>query len=305
MSDTTTAPTSTPSSAADSATPPPVSSSPAESAATPSSPSPSSSSPAAAAPVEDFGALGEPDFDGGFDDDTIALPEAEAAPAEAPMVEAPPPTQPQPAPVPPQPTPPQETAQPQSSTPAEEPVGLVQQLEQHRADVVNALAAQRFALTKEEADSLELDAVQAVPKLLAKVYYEAMQSTLLHINNFVPRMVMQVSEAMRIQQERENAFYGKHKALDRTKHAQDVNTFFSAFRQQNPQARPDDLLAMVAAAVMAKHGLQPVAPQPNGGAGPPLQHAAPPYVPARAGTSVRVVPQEESPFAGLGRDFDE
>jgi len=282
--------------------------------ATPQSPSPQtpSSVPPETPPApqeSDFGGLGDP-----LDEDFLVLEAEEpAAPVAEPVQPAaaepaqPVPAQPpQPAAAAPQPTP-QEPTEPPSSTPTE-PQGLAQQLEQHREAVIDALAAQRFSLSKEEAEALELDAVKAIPKLMAKTYHQAVSSALLHIQNFVPQMVASTVAAMELQRQREESFYGRHKALDKSKHAGDVNTFFSAFRQQNPQAAVDDLLSMVAAAVMAKHGLQPVAlaAQPNGHApASPPQPAAPPFVPARPGTSVRVTPDAENPFAGLGRDFDD
>jgi len=101
----------------------------------------------------------------------------------------------------------------------------------------------------------------------------------------------------------EDAFYGKYKFLDRTKHAVDVGQFSQAFKSTNPALAQDDLLAMVAAAIQGKHGL--VMPTAAPGAPPaPQQPAIPSFVPARPGTAVRVTPEAEGPYAGLGRDHD-
>lgn len=184
------------------------------------------------------------------------------------------------------------------------PQGLVNQLVQHRESVLDALAGDRFKLSEAEVKALDTDAVGAIPRVMARVYYESMQSTLLHIQNLVPQMVMSVLRSQKANDEVENSFYSKFSALDRSKHASDVAQFAQLMRQSNPKITQDDLFAMVGAAVMAKHGLSGAPAAANGGAPPrPAQPA--PFVPAQPGASVKIVPEPESPFAGLGKVFDE
>lgn len=273
----------------------------------------------------EFMQLGEPDDEGSDDVLEPAVPAVEGEPPEGSPVAKPPKATPaavdpktaKPAVVPPaaptEPAPAQpvaSVAQPSAAPAPAEPQSLVQQLDQHREAVIDGLAAERFQLTKEEADALELDATKAIPRLMAKTYYSATQSALLHIQNFVPQMVVQMVRAMREQEKAEDAFYAAHTHLDRGKHAADVNQFSQLFRTSNPQLPQNDLLAMVAAATMAKHGIVPgaaVGVQPNGGkpAASAPQPRIPPFVPARPGVGVRVSPEQESPFAGLGRDFED
>lgn len=281
----------------------------------PSTPSAAPSpSPAPADPSIEFEGLGA------SDDDFISLPDVpsgETPPAGSPAT---PPEAPQPGATPPQAAPasseapppenqptPQEPASPQPgatppSTP-EEPIGFAKQLEANREQLVEALAAERFALSREEADLLETDVAKAIPRFMAKAYYQAVQSTLIHMQNFVPQMVLAVSKALEAQKEADNSFYSAHKAIDRTKHASDVTNFANQFKKANPQITQEDLFALVASAVMRKHGLQPVAAQPNGTS--PPQPPVPSFVPARPGASVRVTPEPDSPFAGLGQDFED
>lgn len=278
-------------------------------------PSGAATPPASASPAPTgYENLGLPD------DDVIEIPEAEAPTSEAEQAQ---PTSPEaqppqaqaeakpaePAPAVKPPAAPQEPAQakpPEQPAPASvEPQGLVQQLDQHREAVISALAADKFGLTKQEAEALELNAAEAIPRLMARTYYQATQSALLHIQNFVPGMVVNLVKAMQAQKEAEDAFYGAHKHLDRGKHAKDVQSFNQAFRAANPQISMEDLQAMVAAAVTAKFGLQPnAAAKPNGGA-PPPQPRVPPFVPATAGVQTRVSPEPENAFMGLGRDYDD
>ena len=199
---------------------------------------------------------------------------------------------------------PAEASAPGQGEPDNSPQGLVQQLEQHRGAVLNALAADRFKLSPEEISAIDTDAVGAIPHVMARVYYEAMQSTLLHIQNMVPQVVMNMIKVQKENDDVENSFYGQYKALDRMKHHGDVMQFANMLRGSNPKMSRADLFAMVGAAVMAKNGL--TNPQPNGNSGVPPRHAQPaPFVPATPGASVRITPEPDSPFSGLGRDWDE
>jgi hypothetical protein len=188
--------------------------------------------------------------------------------------------------------------------PDNSPQGLVKQLEQHRSAVISSLAADRFKLSPEEVSAIDTDAVGAIPNIMARVYYEAMQSTLLHIQNLVPQVVMNMMKVQKQNDDVENAFYGQFKTLDRGKHHADVVQFANMLRGTNPQITQADLFAMIGAAVMAKHNLSNV--QPNGSSGIPPRSAQPaPFVPAMPGAHVRVTPEPESPWAGLGKEFDE
>jgi hypothetical protein len=261
---------------------------------------------------------------GAFDDDDVVEVTELAPPADAPKV---PPTEPQLAsaqtPKPPAPpvAPPAAQQQPapaavqqpaQAATPAAaaSPRGLAEQLDQHRDAILDQLATTRFAVTQEEADALFAEPTKMLPKAMARVYYQAQQSALLAMEQHVPRMVMQLLDQVKSHDELENAFYGQHKALNKQKHHADVVSFAKVLRQTNPQMSQNDLLAMTAAAVMAKHGLQ--VPVANGGNGA-VQHQQPgvqqppPFVPARPGVGgVRVsTSADPNPYAGLGQEWDD
>lgn len=292
---------------------------PAPAAAAPVAPAPDPSpapaptpdtTPASPTPDSSFENLGSAD-----DLDFVEVPEEPVAEPPAPAVEEQPAVAAPPAPTPaPAPQPPPQAAQPaqeqpaapapaQGSQPDDSPQGLVQQLEQHRAAVLDALAADRFKLSPEEISALDTDATAAIPRIMSRVYYEAMQSTLLHLQNQVPRMVLSVLNAQNSSTKAEDKFYGQFKNLDRSKHHNDVLAFATMLRQTNPKISEADLFAMVGAAVMAKNGIAPTL-APNGGT-PPRPPSPAPFVPATPGSSVRLVPEAPSPWAGLGQDFDE
>lgn len=237
-----------------------------------------------------------------------ASPTPPAAPVPAAPATAPQAASPAPAQAAPQGQQPAAPAAPAS--PPADPASLLRELETHKDAVIASLASDpRFGLSQDEAILLETDPGKAVPQLLARTYYQAMNAALAHINNFVPQMVARHIEGTRVQTERENAFYGKFPALDKAKHGQDVLSFARIFRQQNPDMSLEDLFSMTGAAVMAKYGLHAaaVAPSaaPNGGRPPQPAAQTPPFAPAAAGAVVRTTPIEENPFAGLGKDWDE
>jgi hypothetical protein len=281
---------------------------PAPASPAPSSPSPSPAPAPAAEPFENLGSYDDLDVVEVAGDSVVPSTEPAAGTEAAepiPPVPPAPPDQPSPAAA----KPAQEPAKAQPSAPGQaepdnSPQGLVKQLEHHRTAVLDALAADRFKLSPEEIRAIDTDAVGAIPHVMARVYYEAMQSTLLHIQNMVPQVVMNMIKVQKQNDDVENAFYGQFKALDRMKHHADVMQFAQMLRGTNPKISQADLFAMIGAAVMAKNGL--TAPVANGNGGVPPRPSQPaPFVPATPGATVRVIPEAESPFAGLGRDFDE
>jgi len=228
-----------------------------------------------------------------------ATPQTPQAPAASPTPAAAQPPSPAPAP--------QEGAPsaPQASVPSD-PGQMLEMLEKNAKEVIDNLAASpQFALSNDEATLLETNPAQAVPRILARTYYQAVNATLAHINNLVPGMIDRHTRLMKAQQENEDAFYGKFPTIKKDLHGADVARFAQIFKQQNPQMTKDDFFAMVGAAVMAKHGLMnaPSAPAAPVGATPSTP-ATPPFTPAKPGAAVRTTPIEESPFSGLGQEWE-
>ena len=270
--------------------------------AAPTAPTPGSSSPA---PDTSFENLGSAD-----DLDSVEIPAESVAPsgdaASPPQPGASAPQQtPAPAQAAQQPPTPSQQAQPTAPAQAagedySSPQGLVQQLAQHREAVLSALAADRFKLSPTEVTALDTDAVGAIPGIMARVYYEAMQSTLLQMQALVPKLVQQVIDVQRSHDEAEKGFYDKFPALTRGKVHNDVLSMAAMFRTMNPRITRDELFALVGAAVAAKHGVNLATPLANGGRPPQA-----PFVPAQSGAHVKVIPEVENAWAGLGKDFDD
>lgn len=209
----------------------------------------------------------------------------------------------------------QKEPQPAAASPPSEPRTLVEQLNQHRDDILGELAKSRFAWDAGEqkafTEALETDASKAlvdwVPKLMARMYYESATMTLNHINQFVPALIGNYTKLMDQQKAAETEFFKQFPQLSRDKHWNDIVQFSAAFGKQ-PGITQQDLLAMVGAAAMAKHKLPMTAPATaNGGQPPPRKPMTPAFVPAAAGgaSPVRVTTESESPFEGLGGNYDE
>lgn len=232
--------------------------------------------------------------------EVVAQPAKPAAPAkvEAPKPEAKPAPQAQPATPETQPAPAQADDEVAAS-----PLGWAEQLSQHKDAIVGALAAERFALTKEDADALEVNPAEAIPRIAARVYYEATTTMLNHLANTVPKIIHEHMQLMTRHNDAEQAFYGKYPTLSKDAHARDIAQFAQVFRATNPQLEHEALLGMVAAAVMAKHGLAAAPAKANGVKPPAAKQAA--FVPARPGTVVHAEPVDDNPFAGVGRSFDD
>ena len=192
------------------------------------------------------------------------------------------------------------------------PGELAQELGKNRNMLIDALAAQKFTLSPAETQALEVDAVGAIPKLLARVYYEASVNGLQQLANMVPRMVESVVTTRIGETQAEDAFHAEWPNIDRNnpQHMRAVEYFAGAYRGMNPTASQADAIKFVGHSVTSYFGLQQ--PQRINGSTPqrgatPARRGPPPFAPATGGRAAPLlgtptVPQEQ--FAGLGLSFD-
>jgi hypothetical protein len=138
-----------------------------------------------------------------------------------------------------------------------------------------------------------------IPKLMGRVYTNAIQATTHLIKNFVPDMVNSgvMSQQQRTARATEalSEFYAANPHLNAQQHAASVDKWARAFRAANPQASRKDAIAFVGRAVSAEHGL---APGPNG------TQRAQPFTPARPGGRAPPAPQGTDPYAGMEDEYD-
>lgn len=282
----------------------------------------SSTLPAASAPespsetgaTNTSAAEGSDDFSGfdsaGDDFESVEIVEAGASPSPEPAA----PAKPQAPVAPPAPAPAAApVVQPAAQVPAAAPVPkeqasppseldtLVQSVDANQPALVDWLAKNAFALTKEEAEAFELDAVGNVPKLMARVAVNNMKSTMNTIKSIVPQMIAaEVAKITSTQSKAKEAigeFYSANPHLNEKDHGSLVTKWANAYRLANPQASRKEAIEYVGKAVSFEAGVVPgQAPAPR----------AVPFAPARPGAKQPTVTNAEpNPFELLGGDFDD
>ena len=166
------------------------------------------------------------------------------------------------------------------------------------ADLATWASQNLFALSKEDAEGLETNPVEMIPKLMGRIYVSSLQAATNLIKNFVPEMVQ---SGVGTQQQRAakaadalNEFYASNPHLNAQTHGAAVDKWARAFRAANPQASRQEAIAFVGRAVSAEFG----------SAGMPAQRAAP-FAPARPGARAPSLPQgAHDPYAGMEDDLD-
>ena len=165
------------------------------------------------------------------------------------------------------------------------------------ADLATWASQNLFALSKEDAEGLETNPVEMIPKLMGRIYVSSLQAATNLIKNFVPEMVQ---SGVGTQQQRAakaadalNEFYASNPHLNAQTHGAAVDKWARAFRAANPQASRSEAIAFVGRAVSAEFG-----------GSLPAQRAAP-FAPARPGATAPRVPQgAHDPYAGMEDDLD-
>jgi hypothetical protein len=161
-----------------------------------------------------------------------------------------------------------------------------------------------FALTKEESEMLETDAVGAIPLLMGKVYSQALQATTNLIKNFVPNMISEgvatTTARSAKAQEALNEFYSTNPHLNPQQHGAAVDKWARAFRAANPSASRAEAIKFVGNAVSAELG---VSPGTAGNGARPARAA--PFAPARPGTRVQQPSPGHDPYEGMDMEFDQ
>ena len=248
------------------------------------------------------------------DFDLVEIPreeEPQAGEAGAPPQEPPAAPQAQPAtpPVPGGPQPPAQQVQPAPvpGAPQAPRMGLEQAIEGFRTshnEVSNWASQNLFALSKEEQEALETDAVGAIPKLMGRVYSLSLQATANLIKSFVPDMINQGVQSTNARNakanEALNEFYAANQHLNPQQHGALVDKWAKAFRAANPTASRADAIKFVGNAVSSELGIQ-AAPGGNGAA----PRRAAPFAPARPGTRVQQPAPPHDPYEGMDMEYDQ
>lgn len=226
---------------------------------TESPPTPASPSPDQPSPSDDFG------FEGGgrggdLDESSLFTELDEVPPAPAAPTAQPPASQPT-APVPPstaQPAaqPPQQPSSPTTQPAPDQqvdPQQVVQAFQQWRQNAEHVLSNSHYNLSQEDANQINIDPGQVIPKLMSRVYLDAVTAAVNVIAQALPYTVMNTIDAHNGYQKNEDEFFGEWPGL-KDHHAEVIRTG-QVFRHLNPKASKADFIRSVGAQVAMSLGL--------------------------------------------------
>lgn len=240
--------------------------------------------PAAAEPAAPTGA--EP----------AAQPQVPPSPAQEPVISAPQSPGQQGPEAAPAASPEAQTSPPPLDT--SDPAALAGALLQNRALVEAEVAKQLFVLSPEEVEALETNAVEAVPRLLAKTYVAAQAAMLQQLNRFVPLMLDRYSQVTRRHQANEDKFYARWKGLSREKHGATVMRYATVLRQGNPNLTLDQMIEQLGPLVHQLTGTPVPTAVPAAANGRAPASAA--FTPAMSGAAGLPQTQEPGAFDFMG-----
>lgn len=298
---------------------------------TPSSAGGESSAPSVATPTPsapsvpsddeafDFGSvMSEPNEAGVEVAPVVAAPTAPAAtPAPAPAAPAAPAAAPAPAqaaPVAPaQPAAaapgPQEQARGEAAAPPlspAEPAAIAAAMAAEQQAMITQLAQGAFALSQQEQEELETNAIAAIPKLQAKAHVLALQSVMTLLSKTVPAMINQHREVQVRHDENEGKFYSRWPLLNKAQHGLMVREMAANYRKLHPGATLDAMIEDLGPFAMMRAKIAPGALTPPAAqSGAPHANGRPPqpspFQPAGTGASAPIptaVP-DENPWGAL------
>lgn len=184
---------------------------------------------------------------------------------------------------------PQEASPPPSPA---DPGRMAQLLLEHEPAAIQHIADTVFKLSNEEIEALETNAVETIPKLMARAFIKAQQSTLQHLARSVPAMFEQYLQVKSSSVAAEREFFGKFPQISSKEHGDLVKRIATTYRQANPSASREQMIADVGAMVMQLAKIPAVTAAPTGtlngnGVRPPQSS---PFTPAGAG--VVAAPQQ-------------
>jgi len=177
-----------------------------------------------------------------------------------------------------------------------------------RGQTEGLLATHHYKLTQEELDQLDENPGEFIPKIMSKVYLDAVTATLSQVVQYMPQMVRQVNEQSTRSTKTEDKFYEAWPDL-RNHHATVVR-IGQVYRNLNPNASVEDFINEVGAQTMVALRMQPPAQtpaaKPNGNAAQAQAARAAPFRPAAvspAGAPPKAEPRNV--FDQLTSDFEE
>lgn len=166
-----------------------------------------------------------------------------------------------------------------------EPLRIAEQLLANESQLTDHVAQTLFALSKEDVEALESNAVDVIPRLLARGYIKSQHNLLMQLGKVVPAMIQRANQVTTQRTQSEDRFYARWKdsGLDKAKHREVVDRIARTYRATYPQASFEQMvedvgpMAIMAAKIAPPSGANGRQPAQRGAARGPQP---PPFVPA-------------------------
>ena len=143
----------------------------------------------------------------------------------------------------------------------------------------------QYVLSPEQAREIEENPAAAIPKLMARVHYQAHVAAFTGIMSQLPQIVQMVMEKGNEVTKAEEKFFGRWPLLKDSKHKQVVDNVLRSYRAANPSVTTEDMIEKAGLIAMISLGLDPT-PQTAGTppGSPPPAGGFPPSRPAGVGS---------------------
>lgn len=193
----------------------------------------------------------------------------------------------------------EESAPVQTQTPEQ----VQQRYTQWRGQSEELLATHHYALTQEQIDEMDLDPAKFIPKVMSRVYLDAVTAALTQVTQHLPRLVAQINAQSVNSDKSEESFYSRWPKLK--DHAPTVLRMGATYRQLNPAASVEEFINEVGAQAMVALRISPEemgvqTQKPNGKTVTPFRPAA--STPAGGAQTPAAPPNV---FAQLAQEFDD
>ncbi len=163
------------------------------------------------------------------------------------------------------------------------------------------ILAEKYALTDEMAEELEVDAGKAIPRLMAKVYVDAVSATVGHIVANMPQLLETALAGRERNSTAETEFFEVWPQLVGSEHSEILSRFGVSYRTLHPDATKEQFIRDVGAQAMVALRIPVEAKAPVAEA----EAAVAPFVPAAASAPAGLKRTPANPFTALSDSFDD
>jgi hypothetical protein len=181
------------------------------------------------------------------------------------------------------------------------PEKLAEAYQAYEKNILPQLEKQ-YALSPEQAREIDENPASAIPKLMARVHYQAHVAAFTGIMSQLPQIVQMVMEKGNEVTAAEKKFFDRWPLLKEDKHKQVLDNVLRSYRAANPNASTDETIEKAGLIAMISLGLDPT-PQAVVPTGP-----APVVTPSRpAGVSSAGAPRVDrgavNPFEAMAEEM--